>query len=152
MLLESFNKMHLEDESPKLVIVGKYGWKQSKVFEDLKSLRIDAKVVYIEECCDSALKILFENASAFVSASLDEGFNIPAAEARSLGVPLILTDIAVHQEIHRGNAYFFDVLKIDEIWRIRFEDLSAPNVSGLDTFDKDVSTMSSIIGTLQVKG
>ena len=151
VLLESFYKMHIEDESSKLVIVGKYGWKQSKIFGHLKSLKIDAKVVYIEECCDSALKTLFENASAFVSASLDEGFNIPAAEARSLGVPLILTDIAVHQEFHHGNAYFFNVLKIDEIWQMRFEDLSSPSVNVLDSFDKDVARMGSIIDRLQVK-
>jgi glycosyltransferase involved in cell wall biosynthesis len=151
-LVESFNKIHQEDKSSKLIIVGKYGWKQSKVYEHLKSLKINAKVVYIEECCDSALRRLFENASAFISASLDEGFNIPAAEARSLGVPLILSDIAVHQEFHYDVAYFFDLLEIDEIWQIKFEDLSAPSVNVLDSFDKDVAKIRRIIGTLHAKG
>jgi hypothetical protein len=50
---------------------------------------------------------LYKDSLAFISTSKDEGFNIPAYEAKQLGKPLYLRDIDVHHEFHESYAKFF---------------------------------------------
>ncbi len=44
----------------------------------------------------------------FVMCSLLEGFGISAAEAMTIGLPLLLSDIKTLHEVSQGNALFFD--------------------------------------------
>ncbi|MET3917023.1 glycosyltransferase involved in cell wall biosynthesis [Variovorax sp. OAS795] len=48
---------------------------------------------------------LYCGAAAFISLSAFEGFNLSAAEAATLGVPLLLSDIPVHRELFGGYAF-----------------------------------------------
>jgi glycosyltransferase involved in cell wall biosynthesis len=45
---------------------------------------------------------------AIVNPSLSEGWSTNVEEARALGVPMVLSDIAVHREQAAGCAVFFD--------------------------------------------
>jgi glycosyltransferase involved in cell wall biosynthesis len=49
---------------------------------------------------------LYRGATAFISLSTSEGFNLSAAEAATLGVPLLLSDIPVHRELFAGYGFF----------------------------------------------
>jgi len=49
---------------------------------------------------------LYQGATAFISLSTFEGFNLSAAEAATLGVPLLLSDIPVHRELFADYAFF----------------------------------------------
>jgi glycosyltransferase involved in cell wall biosynthesis len=49
---------------------------------------------------------LYQGATAFISLSTFEGFNLSAAEAATLGVPLLLSDIPVHRELFAGYGFF----------------------------------------------
>ncbi|WP_432731849.1 glycosyltransferase [Variovorax sp. W6] len=49
---------------------------------------------------------LYQSATAFISLSTFEGFNLSAAEAATLGVPLLLSDIPVHRELFSDYAFF----------------------------------------------
>lgn len=49
---------------------------------------------------------LYRGATAFISLSTFEGFNLSAAEAATLGVPLLLSDLPVHRELFAGYAFF----------------------------------------------
>lgn len=49
----------------------------------------------------------YQGALAFVTASRDEGFNIPPLEAMACGTPVLCSDIAVHKELFAGAALFF---------------------------------------------
>jgi len=49
---------------------------------------------------------LYIGATAFISLSTFEGFNLSAAEAATLGVPLLLSDIPVHRELFAGYGFF----------------------------------------------
>ncbi len=51
---------------------------------------------------------LYRGAQAFISLSRFEGFNLSAAEAATLGVPLLLSDIPVHRELFGGYAFLVD--------------------------------------------
>jgi glycosyltransferase involved in cell wall biosynthesis len=79
----------------KLVIVGKIGWKSMGV---IRKIGQSEDVIHISDCCDVGLLKLYENAEAFIAASLNEGFDIPLDEASQQGLRLLISDIAVHRE------------------------------------------------------
>ena len=56
---------------------------------------------------EARLVELYQSASAFVTASRDEGFNIPPLEALACGCPTLCSDIAVHRELFSGAVLFF---------------------------------------------
>ena len=94
----------LGDSGLPIIIVGRRGWKYGRTIHDFKSTK---NISWFEDCCDGGLNYLYKNATAFISTSIDEGFNLPAAEARQFGVPLFLRSIQVHKEFHANHAFFF---------------------------------------------
>jgi glycosyltransferase involved in cell wall biosynthesis len=63
---------------------------------------------------------LYRNATVFVAASSDEGFNMPVLEAMACQVPVICSDIAPHRELFAGAAAFFkpnDVASLTAVLR-----------------------------------
>jgi glycosyltransferase involved in cell wall biosynthesis len=51
---------------------------------------------------------ILPNYDAFVMSSFHEGFGISAAEAMTIGLPVLLSDIKVFKEVSQNNALFFD--------------------------------------------
>ena len=91
------------------VIVGKPGWKTKKLQRRLLSeTRNDKNIIWYKNVCDSMMMTILSNADAFLSTSLNEGFNLPAAEAHLLNVPLILSRISVHKELYGESARYFN--------------------------------------------
>jgi glycosyltransferase involved in cell wall biosynthesis len=56
---------------------------------------------------DEYEKLLADNA-VLVTASLDEGYGIPVAEAMAMGVPVVVSDIPVFHEVGADGALYFD--------------------------------------------
>lgn len=71
------------------------------------ALGIADRLDYLGFVADAQLIALYRDAAAFVTTSLDEGFNIPPLEAMACGVPVVCSDIAVHRELFDGAAAFF---------------------------------------------
>ncbi len=112
ILVEAWNraKPHVDQN---LVIVGRYGWKSKKTLKKIQNAR--PSVVYMKDVCDSGVRSLISSASAYVSVSLDEGFNFPAMDAALLGIPLIISDIPVHRELYGDSANYINPKSISEI-------------------------------------
>jgi hypothetical protein len=94
-----------------LLIVGGKGWKCGRLLDSFRysNSKLNQDIIWLDSCCDGALTVFYANSKAFVSTSLDEGFNLPAMEAREFfWLPLILSNIPVHRELHSDVAYFFD--------------------------------------------
>ena len=90
-----------------LIIVGRPGWKTRKLQKQLKNAGTSG-VIWLPDCCDGSLDLLYKKSRAFISFSLAEGFDLPAMEARQkYQIPLILSDISVHREFHDDAAHFF---------------------------------------------
>jgi glycosyltransferase involved in cell wall biosynthesis len=97
-------------DNRKLIIVGKYGWKSRKVKKLLLSGQDD--VIWLRQICDEGLRRLYVSMECFISVSKNEGFNLPVAESLSLGHPIILSRIPVHEELYRKQAYFVEIDKM----------------------------------------
>lgn len=89
-----------------LVIVGRLGW---KYWNSIHYMHKNGKrgVRWIKDACDGSLLEIYKTASLFISASLDEGFDIPSTEAFNNGLPLLLSDIGVHRELFDYDRHFF---------------------------------------------
>jgi len=88
-----------------LIVVGRRGWKSA--YLQLRLRRNRGGVFWFPDVCDGTLRALYLKSAAYISFSLNEGFDLPAMEASSLGIPLILSDIPVHRELHGRSALFY---------------------------------------------
>jgi glycosyltransferase involved in cell wall biosynthesis len=101
----------LGPKTPRLVIVGHRGWENENiidVFERSKSMA--PYLVEATDLSDAGLASLLRGAAAMVSASSVEGFGLPIAEALSLGVPVIASDIPAHREVGGRHVTFLDAI------------------------------------------
>jgi glycosyltransferase involved in cell wall biosynthesis len=85
---------------------------------------------------------LMRGAVAVVNPSLSEGWSTNVEEARSLGVPMVLSDIAVHREQAAGCAVFFDPHSPAAAADALQHALSAPRVS-LDEASRERRTLEN---------
>lgn len=88
------------EKTPRLVLVGRYGWENEAVLDHLeRSPNLRGLVHQAAGLGDEALAHLMSNAWAMLAPSSVEGFDLPAVEASALGVPLIASDIPAHREL-----------------------------------------------------
>ena len=83
--------------------------------------------------------VLYHAAAAFLQPSLFEGWSTTVEEAKSLGRPLILSDIPVHREQAEGLASFFPALSpealADCVERVTAEQKARPESTPATTAD-----------------
>jgi glycosyltransferase involved in cell wall biosynthesis len=108
--------------TPKLVIVGRRGWEIESVIDLLERLPAAREhVLEAGSLSDEALAVLMTGAKAVLMPSLVEGFGMPVAEALAIGVPVIASRIAAHEEIAEGFAELLDPLD-GPAWLAAIED------------------------------
>jgi glycosyltransferase involved in cell wall biosynthesis len=59
--------------------------------------------------------VLMRSCTAMINPSLSEGWSSTVEEAKSLGVPMLLSDLSVHQEQAGDSALFFDRHKAEQL-------------------------------------
>lgn len=95
--------------TPRLVIAGHRGWENENIIDVLdRSRGLAPFLVEVSGICDAGLASLMSGATALVAPSSVEGFGLPVAEALSLGVPVIASDIPAHREVGGRHATFID--------------------------------------------
>ena len=67
--------------------------------------------------------------TALINPSLSEGWSTTVEEAKSLGVPMLLSDLRVHREQAGDRAYYFDPEAAEQLASLmaRHEDLPDPS-------------------------
>lgn len=96
VLLEIFDIANKEMPNAKLVIVGKPTF--PKYFERLRKLA-NKNVIFKEFVDDNELPYYYAASDLYVTASLWEGFNLPAAEAQACGKKVVAFKVCSHSEI-----------------------------------------------------
>jgi glycosyltransferase involved in cell wall biosynthesis len=107
----------LQDQTIKLAIVG--GVRDAVYYAEIQALiqqhNLSHRVEHLGYLSEAALVSLYQHAKVFITASLDEGFNIPPLESMACGVPVVCSRIAVHQELFETAAVFFDRLSATDL-------------------------------------
>jgi glycosyltransferase involved in cell wall biosynthesis len=72
---------------------------------------------------------LMRGCTALINPSLSEGWSTSVEEAKSLGVPMLLSDLRVHREQAEDCAHYFDAERAGQLASLiaRYEDLPDPS-------------------------
>jgi glycosyltransferase involved in cell wall biosynthesis len=107
-ILRAFEDFRKTNVGYDLVIAGGEGWKND-VFENAWKDSPEKKHIILTGYIPrEKLSALYRKATAFIFASIYEGFGLPILEAQSFGLPLVLSDNKSLSEIARGAALLFD--------------------------------------------
>jgi len=129
MLLQLWRRLidHRGPAAPRLVVIGQRAWECENVVDLLERCEpLRGFVVEHASCGDEELVNTLRHARALLYPSFVEGFGLPIAEALSLGVPVIASDLAVFREFAGEVPEYADPL--DGIrWLELIEDYSRPD-------------------------
>ena len=98
-----------------LVIAGKVDTHYPEIKQEALKIKHRAEVVFTGYVSDLDLACLYQGAYAFVSASLHEGFGLPGVEAMTFGLPLVISNLPVFNEVYDNAGIYFDPLNIEDI-------------------------------------
>jgi len=87
----------------------------------------DADVRFHGGVTDDAYEAVLANNAVLVTASFDEGYGIPVAEALAIGVPAVISNIPIFHEVAAGGALYFDPKKPKQFAE-RIKELDDPKV------------------------
>ncbi|MGI1662114.1 glycosyltransferase family 4 protein [Palleronia sp. KMU-117] len=112
LLLDLWTDLHRtlpEDEVPRLVIVGRRGWRNEEVFRRLDTLPFMGRTVLERgDLADGPLVALLAGARGLLHPSLAEGFGLPPQEAAALGVTPVCAPLPVYRETLGDAAVYAD--------------------------------------------
>ena len=109
-ILNAFDLLWKEDFDISLHIVGKPGWNNESVFNQIyENSELNRRLFWHKDfISDEELAELYKESSALIFASETEGFGIPLIEAAEYGKPLIVRDIPIFREVTENQALFFN--------------------------------------------
>jgi glycosyltransferase involved in cell wall biosynthesis len=106
--LGAFEILWAKNYDINLIIVGKEGWSVSKLTHRIrKHPEYNKRLFWFEKASDELLIKLYHATSVFLMASEGEGFGLPIIEAARQGLPVIVRDIPVFNEVSGNNVYYF---------------------------------------------
>lgn len=106
-LINAFSKLYSKDQSLYLVFAARRDFFYKRILGKI-TYPLMHNIIFIENPTDKDLRNLYEHAIATIVPSLMEGFGLTAIEALNCGCPVLLSDIAVHREICKDTAVYFD--------------------------------------------
>lgn len=98
-----------------LVVVGKSDSHYPEIKHKAMDIRHKNHLVFTGQVEEWELEALYKGAYAFTSASLYEGFGLPGLEALAFGLPLLVSNISVFNEIYDNAGLYFNPLDPSDI-------------------------------------
>ena len=114
-LIDAFDKFIQTNKNFKLVIVGKKGWLYENIFEKVKVMNLENKVIFTDHVSDPELVWLYKNAFCLVLPSLHEGFGIPILEAMNFDCPVVTSFSSSLPEIGGDASLYFNPKNPDDL-------------------------------------
>ncbi len=116
-LIEAFKiaMKQFNNETMKLIVVGKKGWLYEEIFQKVKELRIEKRIIFTDYVKEEELPDLYRGAKCLVLPSLHEGFGIPVIEAMACGCPVVVSNVSSLPEIVESAGVFVDPYRIESI-------------------------------------
>lgn len=98
-IIEAFDKIKDDFSNFQLVIAGKKGWLFDGIFQKVKSLGLEKRVIFTDFVDEVDKPALMAGAYVFVSPSFWEGFGLIALEAMAVGTPVVVSDRGSFPEV-----------------------------------------------------
>ncbi len=99
-LVEAFHMLYSRDRIKEpLVIVGGKGWKNEPLYELIRKLKIEDRIIFTGHVSDTDLPLFYNSATVFAYPSLYEGFGMPVIEAMACGVPVVTSNVSSLPEV-----------------------------------------------------
>lgn len=98
-----------------LALVGKIDLHHPGVLDQARQIKYRKDLIVTGAISDQEKFALLKGAEAFVSASKFEGFGLPGVEAMEMGIPLVVSNIPVFNEIYDNGAIYFEPDEPDDI-------------------------------------
>jgi glycosyltransferase involved in cell wall biosynthesis len=115
-LISAYNEyIKLTDSSTLLVLAGQKGWMYDGIFEKVRELKLEEKIIFTGYIKDYEAPILINGAVAFCFTSLYEGFGMPPLEAMACGTPVLTSNISSLPEVVGDAAILVDPYSEKEI-------------------------------------
>lgn len=115
-LIEAFEKFKTDTGSPiKLVVAGPHLFKTKNIFEARRKIRHKNDVIFLGSVPEGQLGKLYGGAHALMFVSYFEGFGIPALEAMSCDVPVVVGNRTSLPEICGDAAVLVDPFSVEAI-------------------------------------
>jgi len=100
-------------EGIQLVIAGGKVWNSKKVFELVKSLKLEKDIIFTDHVPKEDLIILYSYAILFIYPSIYEGFGLPTLEAMSCGCPVITSKLSSLPEVCGDAALYINPYDVE---------------------------------------
>ncbi len=116
-LIEAFSAVNRQPSTDNLslVVVGKKGWLYDSIFQKVKDLDLEDKIIFTDFVPDADLPALISGAKVYVNPSLWEGFGIPVIETQACGVPVVVSNTSSLPEIVGDSGMLVDPQSPDSI-------------------------------------
>ena len=114
-LIEAWALIEQKFPETQLVIAGKKGWLFNRIFQTVKSLNIEKRVVFTGFIPEADKESLIKGAKAFVLPSLWEGFGLDVVSAMASGIPVIVSDRGSLPEVVGTAGIIIDPTNYQEI-------------------------------------
>lgn len=98
-LVGVFSEVSKKFPDYQLVIVGKKGWYYEGLFDLVRQLKIQEKVIFTGYIDDCDAPPLYKGAKAFLFPSIYEGFGLPPLEAMNCGIPVVSSNASSLPEV-----------------------------------------------------
>jgi glycosyltransferase involved in cell wall biosynthesis len=115
ILIDAFDKFVKTNIDFKLMIVGKKGWLYESIFEKVRIMKLEDKIIFTDHVADKELVWYYKNAFCLVLPSLYEGFGIPVLEAMNYNCPVIASFSSSLPEVGGDASLYFDPKNSDDL-------------------------------------
>ena len=114
-LISAFAVLKEHHPDLKLVLVGKREYHSKQLEKWAKKQPYFDDIIFTGFIPDEELKWYYQNARAYVFASLSEGFGLPGLEAMVHGCPVVSSNTTCLPEVHGEAAEYFDPENIQDM-------------------------------------
>jgi glycosyltransferase involved in cell wall biosynthesis len=114
-IVNAFYLLRNNHKKHSLVISGKKAWMYEEIFNEVKKLKIEDRVLFTDFVKEEEVPYLMSRADAFICPSLYEGFGIPVLEAMACGLPVIVSKTTSMPEVAGNAGIYVDPLSHQSI-------------------------------------
>ena len=114
-LTQAFSTLAQTYPTHTLVIAGMKGWMYESLFELVRTLGLENRVVFTGFVAETDKPFLIRGAEVFAYVSLYEGFGIPVLEALACGTPTLTSDVSSIPEVTGDAALLIDHSSVQDI-------------------------------------